>query len=154
MSDEEGFTLAEVLVALAILGICAVALVGAMGNLVLSSSVHRGFSGVDTLTRAYIEEAERLGQNSTWSCSTDLTPSTDTSGYAVTATWQWIDPSSGASTDCTTYAKARCPQESAPYPAECTPGVQKLTLAVELIGGSGHTSVRSDTTALIRRSNG
>jgi prepilin-type N-terminal cleavage/methylation domain-containing protein len=152
--DDDGFTLAEVLVALAILAIASVALVGGMGNLIVSSSVHRGFSSTDTLARAYIEDVQRLAQNAAWNCNTTFTPSTNTAGFDVTPSWAWVDASTGAVTNCSGYAAARCPAESAPYPPECTPGVMRLSLTVTLPGASGHTSVRTDTTAYVRRSNG
>lgn len=157
---DEGFTLAEVLVALAILGIASVALVGAMGNLVVSSSIHRGFSGTDTLARAYVEDVQKLAQDTPWSCTTTFAPGTVTTGYSVSTSWSWIDLTTGASlpgatlqSACEGYAAVKCPAETSPYPSECTPGAMRLVLNVTRPGDAGHTSVRTDTTTMVRRAN-
>lgn len=155
MNEDEGFTLVEVLIALAILSIAAVALVGAMQNLVVSSSIHRGFSSTDALARAIVEDVEQQAQDASWTCTTSFASTVDTTGYQVAQTWNWIDATTGQPIpgSCSTFAAARCPAESSPFPAECTPGILRLQLTVTRAGDAAHSSVKTDTTATMRRAN-
>jgi prepilin-type N-terminal cleavage/methylation domain-containing protein len=56
-ASERGDTLIEVLVALTVLGIAAVALIGAFSTSVTASARHRGLSTLDTVLKSYAESA-------------------------------------------------------------------------------------------------
>lgn len=152
--NQDGFTLAEVLVALLILAVGSVALVGAMGTLIRSSVNQRGFSSTDSFAKSYVEAVEQKVATSTWGCSIDLTPAVAATTLQVTVTRVWLDSSTGASiSNCATYAASRCPAESSPYPPECVPGAIRLTLDVVDPGGPNQPKVQTTTETIFRRGN-
>lgn len=152
--DDAGLTLAEMLIALLILGVGAVALVGAMGSLVRSSVTQKGFAANDSYAKTYLEAVKLKAAVTSWSCDLDLTPVLPSSEFQVDASWTWISGASGAAVqDCDVFAEARCPGESSPYPSECTPGAVRLTLKVTQVGAGNRPQVTTETETVLRRGN-
>lgn len=66
-ANDEGTTLLELLIAIAILGVAVVALVGGMFTAVLTTDVHRKLTKGETLSRDYAEAAKGyLGSSAHW----------------------------------------------------------------------------------------
>lgn len=164
-ADDDGFTLAEMLIALLILGVGAVAMVGAMGSLVRSSVTYRGFSATDNYTKTYLEAVKQKASATAWSCNIDLTPVglpvTDLPAPSVLLTW--IDGPSGSPippsttpsrTACEDFAYKKCPAEpSAPTVAECVPGAVRVQVSVGKPGTLNSPSVEAGTETVVRRGN-
>ncbi len=90
--SEAGFSLVEVLVAVALLGSAVLALVGGIGSVVSSSDRHRRAATADTVARSYTEALKLVVSERpavTW-CSTSpydvSTKYTVPDGYVVTQT--------------------------------------------------------------------
>lgn len=164
-ADDGGFTLAEMLIALLILGVGAVAMVGAMGSLVRSSVTYRGFSATDNYTKTYLEGVKQKASSTAWSCNIDLTPvglpATDLPAPEVVLTW--IDGTAGSAippstkdsrSACEDFAYNRCPAEpSAPTVAECIPGAVRVQVSVGREGTLNSPSVEAGTETVVRRGN-
>jgi prepilin-type N-terminal cleavage/methylation domain-containing protein len=82
---EEGFTLIEILVALAILSIVAVTFVSVMGSLTLATEHHRGQGATDGVIRDFAEEAKEKAITAAaytrCPLAQDLTPAFAAPGY-------------------------------------------------------------------------
>lgn len=155
--DDSGLTLLELLVAVAILGIAAVAMTGAMGNLVLASETHRGLSATDAVMRDTAESMRNEAALATWSCDTtadDFLPPAP-SGFTLTSSFVWLDPITGSSVACATYATLRCPTfDLDALPPECTPGYMRVVVTLQKQDGdSRHVGAASTSDVVIRRGN-
>ena len=82
---DNGETLVEVLVAVTIIGIAAVALLGALVTSWSSSSEHRGFASMDTVARSFAEAStyEIEQQSSPWFTNCATVSGMSYSGNAV-----------------------------------------------------------------------
>jgi type II secretory pathway pseudopilin PulG len=92
--SEAGETLAELLVALAILGIAIVVIVGGLGNAIFASNVHRNYATAGTVARNAAETLKdrKLG----WDAAGGYTIP-DSNGFSVTVLAQcWTADSSPA----------------------------------------------------------
>lgn len=157
---EEGFTLVEILVALAILSIVAVTFVSVMGSLTLATQHHRGQGATDGVVRDFAEEAKEKAITATTytACplAADLTPVFAATGYTFTLTnvEYWIPATGNPLSGSFTSNRTTCLNyfSGITCTPTCEPGYQraKLTVTATLPSFKGGKTV---TTILFRRGN-
>jgi len=125
LRGQAGETLAELLVAVAILGIAVVAIVGGLTNAILASSVHRNNATADTVAR---NAAEALKDRTlAWNPNGTYTVS-GSSGFSVSVTARCWDLNSSAPATFN-----NCPNGDA--------GLQRLTVTASGNGASHSVTV-------------
>jgi len=80
--SEQGETLVEILVAVAILGLAATALLGALGTVTTASTLHRQQATAETAIRSYAEAVQAVGYRD---CTASLTYTATDVGYVAPA---------------------------------------------------------------------
>ena len=137
--DGRGETLVEILVAVAILGLAATALLGALGTVTSASALHREQATAETAIRSYAEAVKAVGYRP--GCS-DPTRYTESSvgfavpdGYGTTApeVWYWHRATGPADTD-RFVPPVECPAQD--------PGLQLVTLEVHSVNGQESETLR------------
>lgn len=82
---DEGMTLVEILVAVAILGVAVTAILTGMMTSLLTSDIHRKQATAETIMRGYAEAARQAATSGYSSCATTYTiPFAPPAGYTVT----------------------------------------------------------------------
>jgi prepilin-type N-terminal cleavage/methylation domain-containing protein len=143
---DDGYTLTEVLVATVILGICVVALLGALASGIFQSRVHREIVRSDAIARS---AAEQILASTYVHCATPasyqtaLNPAPDWQGWTVTVTSvEWLDGNNppGVTATCT----------QSPTPTATDSGVERISIRVRRPTSS--TASQQDITFLKRAS--
>ena len=123
---DEGFTLVEMLVAIALMGIGVAAVLSGIMTSIVTSDVHRKQATGETVMRGYAEEAKQVTYSS---CATTYTiPYSAPNGYTVVL--EGVDYWNG-----TAWAAQPAPT------CASTPTVQRLRLATATDDGRGAESV-------------
>jgi hypothetical protein len=138
LESEAGESLAELVVAIAIMGIAIVALVGGLATGLLASDFHRNHATGDTIARSVAELLK--GRNVPWVAS----------GVYPASTWSTVDTSGftvSIAPECWSNKDTFNPPAFAACPAGDL-GLQKLTVSVASNGAHGATEV---VTVLKRR---
>jgi type II secretory pathway pseudopilin PulG len=135
--SEHGETLVEILVAVAILGLAATALIGALGTITSASSLHRHQATAETAIRSYAEAVKAAGYRD---CRAPATYAAADVGFAVPAGFDSAPPvvSYWDGTDF----RAGCPPATASRPQ-----LQLVTLEVHALDGQ-----ESETVSVTMRS--
>jgi len=151
LRDERGETLLEILITIMIMGTGLVAVVAALGSVIIASDAHHSMAQGEVIVRDYGEQIKAKARTAATvtPCPDDsdldptpLTDDVDTSlagaGWSATITkvWWWIPDSNVASfpngtwtdqqSDCTDYYQNTCGVE---IPA-CVPGLQRAQFEV------------------------
>ena len=131
--DDQGFTLVEVLVALAILSAAVSTLVAALGTVSNGSDRHRKDATVESLLRVYADAVEGATYQGTCSTAT---------GTDLAKTYRYTNSSFGISVP-SGYAITAPPTVTALNGAACTNNlaIQKITLTVASQDGRASESV-------------
>jgi prepilin-type N-terminal cleavage/methylation domain-containing protein len=121
--DEHGFTLVEMLLAVAILGLGVVTVLGGMMTSITSADVDRSAAVAAGAVRAY---AEAVAGDAYSSCATSYpaTGFTAPAGYSTTLTVAYWDPTAGGGAGAFV---ATCPASDS--------GLQRVTLTVTATDG-------------------
>ena len=130
--DERGETLVEIVVAVAILGLAATVLVGALGTVTSASSLHRHQATAETAVRTYAEAVRAVGYRD---CRAPLTYAAADVGFAVPAGFATSVPQVSY-WDGAGFA-APCPPVGATGPQ-----LQLVTLEVHALDGQESETVR------------
>ncbi|MFE2728716.1 type II secretion system protein [Kitasatospora sp. NPDC059327] len=126
---DEGETLVEALVAVALIGVAFVAILGGIGTAIISSATQRKVTTADALVRS---AAEQVVGAPYVSCATGYGTPTPTAGYTVTVEIAYWDGVGAFGRPCPT----------------ADAGVQKVTLTVR---ATGPHPVRDTTLEVIKR---
>jgi prepilin-type N-terminal cleavage/methylation domain-containing protein len=119
--DDAGFTLLELLVAVAILGIAVAVIVGGMTTSILSSDIHRKDVTVDTLARSYAEAVkQQIASGGYVACATKTSYApafTTPANYSVAVSrlrylkaGTWFDSATAGSCNAAVPTDAEAPQ--------------------------------------------
>jgi prepilin-type N-terminal cleavage/methylation domain-containing protein len=136
--SEAGMTLAEVLVAVAILGIAVIAIVNGIGTVSMSSDRHRKQATADTVLKSYAENVKEKAKLGAYvSCGSSPAPST--ASYASLPGTPTVAGYSSSVTSLQFLNSAGGFQASCPSPDQ---GAQLLTLSVQSTDGRDTESVQ------------
>jgi prepilin-type N-terminal cleavage/methylation domain-containing protein len=138
--SEAGFSLAEILITIAIVGVTFTAILGGMVTSITVSSLHRKQATADTVARSAAEWVKDAARNGYVSCAGNNTYSlsglTIPSGYGVAVTrveyWNGTFPSGGAAYEPA--FQSSCPSTD--------PGLQRITIAATSNDGQDTETVQ------------
>jgi prepilin-type N-terminal cleavage/methylation domain-containing protein len=167
--DESGFSLVELVIAMFVLGVGAVAVIGAMGTSQLTSDVHRSLAGGEVAIRDFSESVVRTVRDSgpaDTPCPTAAQIEAATAftapGYTteVTEVEYWVadnqeNPMQGAfrpsPADCQAMVTQRCAGVPDPKPLVCDSGTVRVGLSVKA-NKSGAAETTQTAQVVARRS--
>lgn len=157
-ADDDGFSLIEILVALAIIGIAVVTFLSSMVSLTVATEHHRGHGATDTVVRDFGEAIKKQAITATTysKCPTtaDLTPAFAVAGFTTTVDTveYWIPAVGDPSTGSFTTNRATCEAHFDGLCDTCDPGYQRVKLTVEATRAEFRGG-RTTAQILLRRGN-
>jgi type II secretory pathway pseudopilin PulG len=138
-SSEEGLTLIEILVTVAIMGISFVVIIGGIGTAIFSSSLHRSQATAGTILRSFAESVDKenyidCATGTQYTTGSGFTPTPNTYSVTVTQVDYLVTTTVGAN-------------NVGPTPSPCptvTPdsGLQKVYLRVDAPPSNGSETVQ------------